>query len=181
MSNGPGKVQQAILRLLETADLDMGWTTAELCEEVYSLLPHQVRKSHRVSVLRALHGMTLPDPWTVKTFDSLGAGLYNACSLVGHRRVDPKYWPGRYEPHGCYFKEVEAARRARGMSVFPLYETGAVETSETLEDAVTRLTESVSAEANMRSGNTDKPVAAQSDSTARLNRLRALLGDGGAP
>jgi hypothetical protein len=75
MSKGLGKVQGAILRLIETASesflekaasgmVNPGWTTEGICESVFGIEFSEVtKKQHRVSVIRALKQMKLPEGW----------------------------------------------------------------------------------------------------------------------
>jgi hypothetical protein len=62
MSHGPGRVQRAILDLID-ADPDGAWLTTEVCRHVYAI--DIVEKRHRVAVSRAQRGTIFPTPgWT---------------------------------------------------------------------------------------------------------------------
>jgi hypothetical protein len=62
MSRGPGRVQRAILAVIAT-DSDSAWTITQLCQHIYST--KSVEEKHRVSVIRALRTMHLPDSWAL--------------------------------------------------------------------------------------------------------------------
>jgi hypothetical protein len=76
MSRGLGRIQQAIIELIET-EPHGAWTTTQLCQHTYD---DSVEKRHRVAVARALRRMTLPPLWWVRRADKQGAEycLYNA-------------------------------------------------------------------------------------------------------
>jgi hypothetical protein len=70
MSRGPGRIQQAVLDLIEDHP-DEAWLTAHVCGYMYGM----VGRSQRVAVARALRTMNLPPLW----------GLTN-CWLEGSER-----------------------------------------------------------------------------------------------
>jgi hypothetical protein len=76
MSRGLGRIQQAIIGLIET-EPQGAWTTSQLCQHIYDDL---IQKRHRVAVARALRRMELPALWWVRRADKQGAEycLYNA-------------------------------------------------------------------------------------------------------
>jgi hypothetical protein len=55
MSRGPGIVQKQLIEIF-TKSKRPGFSTKQLCRKVFRI--KQVRKKHRVSVLRALKGMS---------------------------------------------------------------------------------------------------------------------------
>jgi hypothetical protein len=62
MSKGPGRVQRAILGLIE-AEPDGAWTIADLCRDAYPGA-NQIERKHRVAVLSALRRLpALPGTW----------------------------------------------------------------------------------------------------------------------
>jgi hypothetical protein len=75
MSKGLGRIQNAILHLIGTVDesylekaasgmVNPGWSTDGICESVFGIgFSDIVRKQHRVSVIRALKQMKLPEGW----------------------------------------------------------------------------------------------------------------------
>jgi hypothetical protein len=63
MSRGHGRIQQAILDLIEGNEHD-AWSLAELCRLIYPEVKYNWHeKKHRAAVGRALNRMTLPDGW----------------------------------------------------------------------------------------------------------------------
>lgn len=63
MSRGAGKVQRAIMGLLE-AHPDGAWRVEDICREVYGA--DAVTKSHRVAVVRSMRDMQLPEGWRLQ-------------------------------------------------------------------------------------------------------------------
>jgi hypothetical protein len=80
MSRGQGHVQRAILALID-ANADGAWSTATLCERVYS--KPDVSKAQRVALSRALRRMQLPPGWRVWSISKQGSEycLLNGCSV----------------------------------------------------------------------------------------------------
>ena len=76
MSRGPGRVQEAIVAIIE-AEPQGAWTTTQLCERIYGT---SIEKSHRATVARALSGMQLPRLWCIRRTAKPGAErcVYNA-------------------------------------------------------------------------------------------------------
>jgi hypothetical protein len=118
MSRGPGRIQQAIVGLIE-ADPQGAWTTTELCEYIYR---SSVERWDRVAVAQALRGMKLPPLWCVRRTGKQGAEhcLYNAGDVESTLRAafagdaasgyawNFEAWKARY-PH-----RIERARKDVG-------------------------------------------------------------------
>jgi len=87
MSRGHGKIQQAIILLIES-DEDGAWSTSEICSHVFRGL-NRVEKKHRVAVSRALRTMALPETWAVSYAERRGgdAVLYNRLSIESTSRM----------------------------------------------------------------------------------------------
>jgi hypothetical protein len=87
MSKGPGRVQRAILALID-ADPDGAWTVEELCRRAYPSINH-IDKRHLVVALRALRKMTLPGTWDVLRLRRQGQGycLADPCSDEAQLRI----------------------------------------------------------------------------------------------
>ena len=60
MSRGPGKIERAILALMQEQP-DHAWTTEDLAENIYAGA-NKIEKKHRVSILRAMQSVTKNDP-----------------------------------------------------------------------------------------------------------------------
>jgi hypothetical protein len=61
MSRDPGRLQRAIIELIESSGPgDVGWTTSWLCEHVYR---GKSSKSQRTALIRAIKKMRLPIGW----------------------------------------------------------------------------------------------------------------------
>jgi hypothetical protein len=82
MSRGLGRIQRAILALIDT-DVDGARITADICQHVYGA----VEKRHRVAVGRAMRTITLPGLWKVWDHDKERC-LYNAGSVESTLRKD---------------------------------------------------------------------------------------------
>jgi hypothetical protein len=121
MSRGPGWVQQAIVDVI-AANHDGAWTTALLCKHIYRTADTQ--KKHRVSVIRALMRMELPETWCLWVGHASGREwcLVNPCNAESVMRadwlsefsaypVDFEQWKREY-PH-CVERAREIARDAQ--------------------------------------------------------------------
>jgi hypothetical protein len=88
MSRGAGRIQRAILALIE-AEPDGAWSTPRLCAVVYPDV-HFPTKKHRVAVNRALRQMQLqlPQPWRVGRLAKC-CMLYNG---VSERSIARRYY-----------------------------------------------------------------------------------------
>ena len=118
MSRGLGRIQQAIVAMIE-AEPRSAWTTTQLCERIYGA---NVERWHRVAVARALSRMKLPPLWCRSRTGKPGAEscLYNAGDVestlraaflgdpAGGHAWDFAAWKERY-PH-----RIERARKDAG-------------------------------------------------------------------
>ena len=70
MSRGPGRIQRAILALIES-DAHGAWLVTDICRHEYAGID-RVEKKHQVAVNRALSAMTLPPDWEARYSGSRG-------------------------------------------------------------------------------------------------------------
>ena len=107
MSRGPGRIQRAILALIES-DVHGAWLVSDICKQEYAETGH-VEKKHQVAVNRALSNMPLPDPWEVRYSGSRGnmRVLFNTQDAESRARAE---WLTK---HDCSWEEfVERHRQS---------------------------------------------------------------------
>src|SRR5262245_42062048 len=111
MSRGPGRVQRTICELIDD-NPNGAWSTGELCWVIYN----RVTKAKRVTVTRALRGMTLPGTWTTRCFrGNTEYWLCDPCNLASVK-IANRCHPSHYEPGGSVYDAVEKAKRYRDAS-----------------------------------------------------------------
>ncbi len=85
MSKGPGRVQQAILAMIE-AQPDGAWTFEDLCRLIYD--DWKPTRAQLGAVGRAIRRMTLPGTWTIGgTWGDRRSWLYDKRSLASARKM----------------------------------------------------------------------------------------------
>lgn len=85
MSRGPGKLQRAILTMMDR-EPGGAWTVEDLCERVY-LGVDQIEKKHRVAVLRAVRSIVeAGEDWGLFQSDNTGGTLVlvNLANLMSY-------------------------------------------------------------------------------------------------
>jgi hypothetical protein len=94
MSRGPGRIQRAILALIES-DAHGAWLVSDICKREYAETG-RVEKKHQVAVNRALSNMALPEPWEVRYSGSRGnmRVLYNTRDAESRARAE---WLTRHD------------------------------------------------------------------------------------
>ena len=121
MSRGSGRIQEAIVAMIET-EPQGAWTTTQLCERIYGT---SIEKWHRPAVARTLGGMKLPPLWCARRTGKPGTErcLYNAGDVESTLRAaflgdsanrhdwDFEAWKERY-PH-----RIERARNDVGKAL----------------------------------------------------------------
>jgi hypothetical protein len=131
MSRGMGRVQRAILSLIET-DVDGVWLTADICRHVYGVVSPAkksvrrvktkvgklpvIEKRHRVAVARAIRTMTLPGLWRTKWVWKPGNELYlyNAGSIES--TLHARWLRDGRPPAGWATRDVERFANSWGFS-----------------------------------------------------------------
>jgi hypothetical protein len=81
MSKGPGRIERAIVSILDAAP-DRAFTTKELCKRVYGT--GYVEKKHRVAVLRAARQIVARRNTTLRIHWGNEAAVFNCTSVTAY-------------------------------------------------------------------------------------------------
>ena len=113
MSKGPGRVQRAILALIE-AEPHGAWTTADLCRLIYAD-DRPLTKARRVAVLRDLH--KLPGTWEGRRMLSAQSGeycLFDPCDneSYAHKVYLEDRWRKRSQSYE-HWRQAQAGNRVK--------------------------------------------------------------------
>ena len=179
MSRGLGRIQQAIVAMIE-AEPRSAWTTTQLCERIYGA---SVERWHRVAVARALNRMKLPPLWCLSRTGKSGAEhcLYNAGDVESTLRAaflgDPASghawdfaaWKERY-PHRIERARNDAGEALRYHNASPIEKLN-VEVNE-LRQVIGLLRMAAASEAN---NETSQLVRRAHELIERREALKAVL------
>ncbi len=103
MSRGPGRVQRRIKELMQS-EPSGAWTVEDLCDRVFEDAG-QVKKKHRVSVIRALRTVVVDDPdWQLWVSGGRGGTLI----LVNHSDIMSYALARLKEDSSSYYRQNDS-------------------------------------------------------------------------